>query len=389
MTGHLSPRTALLSILSVCWVLTGCTQTASFRQLRSARVDTSLYRVAVVNVAGPREESGEAGTALWDELGRSGCYQLVHEDQLQQWSRRPLRYENQNPNVPAVVDAARHAGVDGILIARIRFIESDGSLYGSKVARFGDPEVAAEMKYVLIDTRSGSVVGQNQVKSDFYRGELESGRGPQSEFAVFSKLARQAGDRVAQELAPHETVVEVKLAQGGGDVREGIKAAKEGDWRRAKQHWSAAVQADAENDAAQYNLGLACEATGDLSGARHCYETALSLKSNNTYQQALDRLKRTEADVRLAWSQKAQAVAQIAAAAAPHHSLHPAARPARQPTAHAAADSAAYPAARPAAHPTADPGTHPPAYPAAHPSHYAPQEAAPRGPTTWQDRQTW
>jgi tetratricopeptide (TPR) repeat protein len=268
------------------------------------------------------------------------------------------------------------------------------------------------MTYVLIDTNSSRVVGQNLVKSDFYRGELESGRGPRSESTVFARLARQVGERVAGELAPHETVVEVTLAPGGGDVRDGIAAAKEGDWQKAKQHWSAAVQADTEDHAALYNLGLACEATGDLPGARHCYETALKLKDKGTYQRTLDRLKRTEADVRLAWSQKSRATAQLAAATTSHREFSPAAQPAAHPMGHPPARPAAHPAEQPAARPSAPPAAHPgayraarppahpaahvnahpgahsPAHPAANASQHAPPAAPAEGPGWWEYPQT-
>jgi tetratricopeptide (TPR) repeat protein len=378
-----------LAVVCGCWTLSGCTQTASFRQLRSAQVDTSLHRLAVVNVVGSHEASSEAGAALWERLGDSGCYQLVSEEQLQQWSNRPLRHENRSPNMPAIIDVARHAGVDGILLTRIRFVEPDESIYGTKAVRFGDPQVAAAMTYVLIDARSASVVSENQVKSDYHQGELDGARGPHSETRVFSKLAREAGDLAAKALAPHETDVHVTLANGGGDVRKGIKAAKDGDWKRARDHWTAAVEADAKNHAAFYNLGLACEATGDLAGARHCYETALKLSDKGTYQETLARLKDTEADVRLAWSQKSQAAAHLAVAAAPQDRFRPAAQPGAAP----------HDRYQPATHPTAEthqryqPASGPAARPEARPATYPPrsdmQSAPDSNPSTWLTKPPW
>jgi hypothetical protein len=368
MSRYAPQQAVLWAVLSAC-ALTGCSQTASFRQLRSAQVDTSLHRLAIVNVAGNHEASGEAGAALWDGLEQSGCYELVSEDQLQPWSRGPLRHQNQNPNVPAIVDAARHAGADGVLITRIRFVESDGSIYGSKAARFGDPRVAAGMTYVLIDTRSSSVVSDNTVKSEYYQGELSGGRGPRSEFAVFSELAREAGGIAARQLAPHETDVQVTLARGGGDVREGIQAARKGDWQQARRHWFAAVDADPKNHAALYNLGLALEATGDLSGARDCYEKALTLNNKGTYQRSLDRLESTAADVRLAWTQKHRAAAYFAAAHAPHHRFQPVAHPVAQPEPHPVGHSRAYPATRS--------------------TQYDPREASVDDPSTWLTNPTW
>jgi tetratricopeptide (TPR) repeat protein len=302
-------RFAWAAALSVGLISTGCSSTASFRQLRPARVDPSFHRLAVVNVPGQRESAAEAGAVVWGRLQESGRYQLVSLEQLQQAGRAPILHQDRTLNSAALLEAAGRAGVDGILTTQVRFVEADGSLYGTKSFRIGDPRIVAELKYELIDARSGTVIARSRVQSDSYIVESDMGGVFGSEDRVMSEAARQIGQRAAEELLPHEAVVEVELAyqmvgSGAGDVRSGIAAAEDGDWQLARRHFSAAVEADANNHAAHYNLGVACEATGDLRLARRAYESALSLQPEDDYRQALDRLQRAEPEILLARAQQ-------------------------------------------------------------------------------------
>lgn len=316
MTADTLQRFGLAWALSVALISTGCSSTASFRQLRPARVEPSFHRLAVVNVPGHQEAAGEAGAIVWGRLQESGRYQLVSLERLQQASRAPILHQDRTLNSAALLDAAGRAGVDGILTTRVRFVESDGTLYGSKSFRFGDPKIVAELKYELIDAGSGTVIARNRVQSDSYVVESSDGSDPGSEGRVMSDAARQIGQRAAEELLPHEAVVEVELAyqmvgSGAGDVRSGIAAAEDGDWQLARRHFSAAVEADGNNHAALYNLGLACEATGDLLQARRAYESALSLKPEDDYQQALTRLEHAEPEILLARAQQLPATGPV------------------------------------------------------------------------------
>ena len=58
---------------------------------------------------------------------------------------------------------------------------------------------------------------------------------------------------------------------------QGNEAAIQGDWNQASVHWRAAAQADPENDAALYNLGLAYEALGRLDQAQFMLKSALAI----------------------------------------------------------------------------------------------------------------
>jgi tetratricopeptide (TPR) repeat protein len=74
----------------------------------------------------------------------------------------------------------------------------------------------------------------------------------------------------------------------------GNKFARAGQWAEAKQHWQAAVDENANSDAALYNLGLAHEATGDLPRARQMYEAAARIEDKDLYRQAITRVEATE-----------------------------------------------------------------------------------------------
>jgi len=265
-----------------------------------------LRRLAVLQRGGKREEAAEAYAAVVASLQQSGAYQVVELEQLERFAPAQLLMSDGSVNMPVAMEAARRMHLDGLLTLEIRFVEPDGSMYGTKTFRIGDPVIAAGIRYELIDAWRGTVMDRNLVKSDFYRGELSSGRvSPTSETRVLSDLARQSGLKLANLLAPHQEEVEVKLAHaslglGTSKLRQGVKAARQGDWQQARQLWNEAVQEDADNDAALYNLGVACEATGDHVAARQAYEAALRINDSSDYRAALDRVHLAESDMRLA-----------------------------------------------------------------------------------------
>ena len=83
----------------------------------------------------------------------------------------------------------------------------------------------------------------------------------------------------------------------------GNKFARAGQWAEAKQQWQAAVNEDANSDAALYNLGLAHEATGDLSRARQMFEAAAGIEDKDRYRQAITRVEAMERELQILLAQ--------------------------------------------------------------------------------------
>ena len=69
---------------------------------------------------------------------------------------------------------------------------------------------------------------------------------------------------------------EASAGSGAGSehIQRGNGLARRGDWRAAQSAWQAALAANPNDDAALYNLGLACEAQRDYRKAAGHYYSA-------------------------------------------------------------------------------------------------------------------
>jgi hypothetical protein len=269
-------------------------------------VNTPIRQLAVMELQPQRAEGRQAVAALWAELQRSGRFELVPQGQLQQFAPTPLVLPDGAADQNVAIQAGRRMGIDGLLIAKVQFQETDGTLYGTKTIRFGDPEVVATIQYELIDVRSGQILDKNVTKSKPYRGDLNPHTpGPTAESEVLSRLASSGGAKVARVLLPYENEIKVKLAHstlgpGSANVRKGMDAAQAGRWVEARQNWLTAVEADPKNDAASYNLALAHEALGEFMLAHRALDAAMDNNPKSLYREALERVDRAEAEMRLA-----------------------------------------------------------------------------------------
>lgn len=284
----------------------GCAQYATIRQQRPAKVNTPIRRLAIMELQPQRQEGRQAVAALWAELQQSGRFELVPQGDLQQFAPTPLVSTDGAADQNAAIQACRRMGIDGLLIAKVRFLETDGTLYRTKTIRIGYPEVVAEIQYELIDVRSGQILDKHVTKSEPYKGDLNPGTpGTNAESEILSQLAFSGGAKVARVLLPYENEIKVKLAHatlgpGSSEVRQGMDAAQAGKWVEARQHWLTAVEANPRNDAAMYNLALAHEALGEFMLARRALEAAADNNPNSRTKEALERVGRAEAELRLA-----------------------------------------------------------------------------------------
>ena len=293
-----------LTFILVGLLSTGCARTVTLCKVQPAPFDVSGYRLGVVNNRSLRAESQGAYDVMMTKLANSGVY-LVDQQGLQRAVSSPLFFNNGKANGSVAVRAARQLELDRLLVTTIRFVELDGTVYGEKAWRFGDPKVTAAVQYELVDVRSGTVLNRNTVQAEYYTGEMEFGE----EAKILLRLAREGGLKMANVLTPHETTIEVPLAQASfgfdsTEMRDGCEAAQDGDWVMARQHWNAVLRSDPQNVAALYNLGLAHEALGDLYRARQFIKSACAIDANDMHLQALQRLQQSETALRLARVQK-------------------------------------------------------------------------------------
>ncbi len=284
----------------------GCAQYATIRQQRPALVSTPFRRLAIMELRPQREEGRQAVEALWTKLQQSGRFELVPQSHLSHFATTPLIVANGSVDQNAAIQAGRRMGVDGLLIVAVQFLETDGSLYGTKRVRIGDPEVVAAVQYELIDVRSGQILDRQIMNSQPYKGDLTpQAPGLNRESEVLSQLAYAGGAKVASVLLPHEDEIKVKLAHsplgpGSSEVRKGMDAAQAGKWVEARQYWLKAVKANPQNDAANYNLALAHEALGEYNSARRALDAAAHNNPNSEIKEAFARVERAADELRLA-----------------------------------------------------------------------------------------
>ena len=300
-----------LLLLFACTIFIGCaTQTALLRQLEPTQSASLPRRLAVLDVAGDEDRAPLVQSTLMKRLGELGFYTLIDESELQSVSREPLRNSSRKLNMPGTLSAARQLGVDALLITSLKLTETGKTLYGSISLPIGDRQITARVQYELINARSGATLEQGSVASDMYQGKLQSdGTGNSNPAMVFAGMTSQATNRLAQRLAPHTSEVEVRLAEkilspGSEEVHRGNQAARRGNWDRALDEWTAALERDPRNDAAWYNLGLAFDAMQQYARAKQAYERALRIQDRSLYRQGLERSERAAGQYHLAMAQR-------------------------------------------------------------------------------------
>jgi tetratricopeptide (TPR) repeat protein len=190
-----------------------------------------------------------------------------------------------------LVLAARRMGVDAILLGEVKSELDLGTEMGGIMVRIGDPKVITRIHFELVDTRNGQIL----VTHD----------------EIYAQQAAECAVDVATKLCPYSLNVSVPLEgdlYGGGSelVRQGVDLAQQEQWNEAAERWRQAIQENADNQAAHYNLGVAYERHCDFAGARSCYEAAARINNKQLYQQALERVQKAEQGLHLVQQQRAR-----------------------------------------------------------------------------------
>jgi tetratricopeptide (TPR) repeat protein len=149
-----------------------------------------------------------------------------------------------------------------------------------------------------------------------YTGEFDSNaKRSDSLPQVLARLTAQTVEDVATRISARDGSLTVTLANatwgaGASEINLGNEAAERGDWMTAREHYRRALAKDPDSDAAMYNLGLACEATGDLAQATEWFVRASGEKGKDVYRLAAQRTREAERESLLAltraqrWSQQ-------------------------------------------------------------------------------------
>ncbi len=270
---------------------------------------SGLTRVAVVQFEGPGEVTRAIQAEISDSLLASGAYQLCDPTPIQ---AAMAPWQGHSPeNVHAALQVARHMQLDAILIGKVRRRTDYGMNLGSMYVRIGDPELAVNIDYELIDVPTGDVRAKESLRHQF-SGEVAAGNSsPNSETKILARLTDKCLRQLVATVAPHESRTKVKLAGGSlgiasGNLRSGNAAAAQGDWDAAIHEWQTVIGANPDSHAAHYNLGVAMEIDGEYATAAAAYREANRRSPKLLYRDALARVQRASQDHQLVVAQRAQ-----------------------------------------------------------------------------------
>jgi len=137
-----------------------------------------------------------------------------------------------------------------------------------------------------------------------YRSYLES---RMSQLPSQNQTLKELSDKVASRIVAKIFTAEIskivefdngsKYVMGiGGNkkVKQGIKCAKNGEWKKGIEIWKDVLNTEPKNSAAFYNLGIAYENIGDLENlkiAQKMYKKAVKNGDKKIYLDALYRIK--------------------------------------------------------------------------------------------------
>lgn len=257
---------------------------------RAPELDASgMRRIAVADLQGPAPHAGLARDVLAAELVRRN-YEVPDAQTTRELLPAVIPFRGHNVDVRLLVEQARRAGFDGLLVGEVT-CEGDAD---SSVT-IGNPLLRVAVQTQLIDVRTGNVRGAAKAHRS-WQGRLSNrAEGKDSKRAVYSNLARAAAQETAKKLASATALIDVPLAPAlqlddGQAMKEGTEAARSNDWKAAAAHFEKARAANPDSHAAMYNLGLACEAQRDFAAARHWYSAALRQHESAAYRTALTRI---------------------------------------------------------------------------------------------------
>jgi hypothetical protein len=313
-------RNLLCLAVATALLTGGCAKTATISQWKPAEIDVGhVRRLVVVPVAGPEDLAAEAESILISNLAGSGRFEVLQLDDLPPLPGVSPQGPDGRLNRSAAIELARTAGADAVLLASLARRCEGGTDMGGITVRFGEPTTQVAMRFELIDARSGEKIASDQT-IESYVGELGGDvQGRYVEHRVMQEMVTKNATQVAAKLAPHKIPTAVELAGdswfGSAEVRAGCTLAKAGRWEDAAKVWRMVLDADPNNHAAQYNLGLAYEAQQDLAMSQQMYQAALALSDEDTYRAAADRVASSLEDQRviLAQAQPKPPTTQLAA----------------------------------------------------------------------------
>jgi hypothetical protein len=286
--------------------LAGCAPQARLMVLRPAEIDLGgIQRLAIAPVAGDPAGSTLAREQLAASLSRSSSYALVDlparaDVQLASFTEEssPGGDSSQPPAEPILVESARQAGADAVLVGRIVHFDTGsasaandaglGQLFGPSQLTAQPPRVTLQMR--LVDARTGKLTAEREVS------KTHRSRDPVDGEAMRRELLAQCIAELSQTMTAHYEPLEVELARqwwgnGLSAQRRGNALALADDWPGAEAAWQEALIGNPRNHAALHNLAIAAYARGDMAQSRELLTGALAVYADVRYHQTRQLLE--------------------------------------------------------------------------------------------------
>ncbi|MCI0360433.1 MAG: DUF6340 family protein [Planctomycetaceae bacterium] len=266
-------RMLLLSVLAL--LAAGCAPQARVMVLRPAEVDIAgIGRLAVIDFVGEGEAGSQARAAIAARLADKRHYVLVDQAELSRVE--PAAFNGQEPDEARVIQAAKQAGIDGLLSGQVVAYDA-----GSGSTLTNPPTVTLAVK--LIDVRTGEVRDARQITRTLKSREVPDRQ------AALNDLLHGCAEEAAARLSPHQEAITVELARqywgnGLSAVRRGNALAKGGQWDEAVAAWQSALENNPRNHVAMHNLAIAALARGDHAAASDQLKKAIAIYADATYQ---------------------------------------------------------------------------------------------------------
>lgn len=311
-----------VTLLMLCVLVgSGCQHCCRYQALAPARTSLpGVNRVAVVSFGG--DHGNAVSAAVSARLWNADFHTVVDGSQFNPIRTASLSSASGESDPNVILAAAREARVDGVLMGDVIDYHCEDQEFSSTHFGFGQSEGVngryhaeamgihfssedtliregtVTVSYKLINPETGELLATDTVSRSF-KGRLVNGNGTlPSQGEVLDNLLNECAGEIVAALAPHEVSVEVQLVTrswwqtGSRVVRRGVDAAERGDWDAAESAWSEALEEDAENDAALFNLAWLAARNREFETAEELAMQALCIRYRDEYATGLEEIRR-------------------------------------------------------------------------------------------------
>lgn len=240
---------------------------------------------------------------IYEVLERSQLEQVIQEQQL---SASGLVDENQ------VIELGNILGVQALLAGDVSFfhkdkdytekrtVKKDGKNVTKKV-NCQRREVKVTVRVKIISAETGKILGSTQANKSISKSTCEdrSGTLPTIDEMIDEGL-KKLTPRIANYMAPHYVMesYELEKIKAKNLKKPAEKAAKLAENLKiddAYVIYKSIYEKDSYNPEALYNIGIMHEVTGNFRQANEFYNSALELKDEGKYKDALKRVEKSVA----------------------------------------------------------------------------------------------